>query len=255
MNAYVAAIHKLEDKFYGLEFIHVPRTENQAADELSKLGSSRADVPHGVFVQDLLTPSIEEEKPDVDKPAAEQWLLLLPTSSPTEQTVAPVVDVADQDATDQPSDPSKGDEHVDQAEDDEPSIDQPVEQVKVPQPDWRIPFIRYLTDEEVPDDKTEAEHLVRRSRHYVLVDGQLMRKNAKAELLQKCITQEDGMELLDKIYSGTCGNHAASRTLVGKAFRAGFYWPSAVADAEHLVRHYKGCQFFTKQIHVPAQEL
>lgn len=50
MDAYVAAIRKLEGKFYGLEFIHVPRTENQAADELSKLGSSRAEVPHGVFV-------------------------------------------------------------------------------------------------------------------------------------------------------------------------------------------------------------
>ena len=43
-------------------------TKNQAADALSKLGSSRAKVPCGVFVQDLLTPSIEEEDPMVDKP-------------------------------------------------------------------------------------------------------------------------------------------------------------------------------------------
>lgn len=59
MCAYVAEIRKLESHFYGLEFRHVPRAENQAADELSKLGSSRAAVPHGVFVQDLLQPSIE----------------------------------------------------------------------------------------------------------------------------------------------------------------------------------------------------
>jgi hypothetical protein len=50
-----------------------------------------------------------------------------------------------------------------------------------------------------------------------------MRKNAKEEVLMKCITQEVGIELLEEIHSGTCGNHAASRTLVGKAFRAGFY--------------------------------
>jgi hypothetical protein len=45
-----------------------------------------------------------------------------------------------------------------------------------------------------------------------------MRKNVKEEVLMKCITQEVGIELLEEIHSGTCGNHAASRTLVGKAF-------------------------------------
>jgi hypothetical protein len=43
------------------------------------------------------------------------------------------------------------------------------------------------------------------------------------------------VKILEEIHAGTCGNHAASRTLVGKAFRAGFYWPSTVADAEKLV--------------------
>jgi hypothetical protein len=50
-----------------------------------------------------------------------------------------------------------------------------------------------------------------------------MRKNAKEEVLMKCITQEAGITLLEEIHSGTCGNHADSRTLVRKAFRAGFY--------------------------------
>ena len=52
-----------------------------------------------------------------------------------------------------------------------------------------------------------------------------------------------------------CGNHAGARTIVGKAFRSGFYWPTAVVDAEMLVKRCEGCQFFTKQIHVPAQAL
>jgi len=33
------------------------------------------------------------------------------------------------------------------------------------------------------------------------------------------------------------------------------YWPSAVADTEKLVRHYEGCQFFAKRVHVPAHEI
>jgi hypothetical protein len=82
---------------------------------------------------------------------------------------------------------------------------------------------------------------MRRSKQYLLDDGVLMRKNAKEEVLMKCITREPGIQLLHEIHSGTCGNHVASRTLVGKAFRAGFYCPSIMADAENLARRYDGC--------------
>ena len=39
MDAYCKAIWKLEGKFYGIEYSHVVRDKNQAADALSKLGS------------------------------------------------------------------------------------------------------------------------------------------------------------------------------------------------------------------------
>jgi hypothetical protein len=58
MNAYCAVVRKLEDHFEGLEFHHVSRDNNVAADVLSKLGSKRALVPTGVFIQDLHKPSI-----------------------------------------------------------------------------------------------------------------------------------------------------------------------------------------------------
>ena len=49
MDAYVAEIRKLENKFSGLEIHHVDRNNNVGADILSKLGSTRATVPPGVF--------------------------------------------------------------------------------------------------------------------------------------------------------------------------------------------------------------
>jgi hypothetical protein len=58
MNAYCAKVRKLEAHFKGLEFHHVYRDNNVAADVLSKLGSKRAPVPVGVFVQDLRKLSI-----------------------------------------------------------------------------------------------------------------------------------------------------------------------------------------------------
>ena len=83
MDAYCKSIRKLEGKFYGIEYAHVVRDKNQAADALSKLGSSRAKVPHGVFVQDLLTPSIKEEDPAVDKPPDQPLVAMVLASNTT----------------------------------------------------------------------------------------------------------------------------------------------------------------------------
>ena len=71
----------------------------------------------------------------------------------------------------------------------------------------------------------------------------------------KCIPREEGKDILDVIHSGVCGNHAASKTLVSKAFRADFYWPTTLKDAEILVKQCKKCQFFGKQAKVPAHKL
>jgi ribonuclease HI len=58
MNAYHAEVRTLKDHFEGLEFHHVSRDNNVAADVLSKLGSKRELVPAGVFIQDLRKPSV-----------------------------------------------------------------------------------------------------------------------------------------------------------------------------------------------------
>jgi hypothetical protein len=64
-----------------------------------------------------------------------------------------------------------------------------------------------------------------------------------------------GQRNTQEIHEGMCENHAASRTLVGKVFRSGFYWPTALADAEALVHQCTNCQFFGKQSHVLADNL
>ena len=102
MDAYVEEIRKLKNKFSGLEIHHVDR-DNMGADVLSKLGSTRAAVPPGVFVHEL---------------------------------------------------------------------------------------------------------------HHLSV---------KVQSLMKRVAFEEGKDILREIHEGVCGNHAASRTLVGKAYRSGFF--------------------------------
>jgi hypothetical protein len=100
--------------------------------------------------------------------------------------------------------------------------------------DWREPIIRYIKNEEEPDDKAAAERIARQSAHYTLIGGALYRRGATG-FLMKCISSVTGRQLLDEIHTGQCGIHAASRTLVGKVFRSGFYWPTTKSDAAELV--------------------
>jgi hypothetical protein len=69
MDAYCLEVRKLENKFYGLEFHHVVCDNNVAANVLSKLGSTRTQVPAGVFDHELHAPSIPELAPTTTEPA------------------------------------------------------------------------------------------------------------------------------------------------------------------------------------------
>jgi hypothetical protein len=100
--------------------------------------------------------------------------------------------------------------------------------------DWRRPIIKYIKNKEEPDDKNTAERIARQSTHYTLIEETLYRRGASGVLL-KCILSATGKQLLDEVHAGQCGIHAASRTLVGKVFRSGFYWPTVKSDADELV--------------------
>jgi ribonuclease HI len=197
MGKYSMVVRKLEDKFEGLEFHHVERDRNAAADALLKLRSSQAQVPPRVFVHEVPRPSIPSDQ------AEECNTLSQPESDPD---------------------------------------------------DWRGPIIRYIRNEEEPDDKAAEESITRQSVHYTLIGGTLYRRGATG-VLMKCISSVTGKQLLDEIHAGQCGIHAASRTLVGKVFRSGFYWPTAKSDTAELVQRYEACQFLSKQQHLLAQQL
>jgi hypothetical protein len=71
----------------------------------------------------------------------------------------------------------------------------------------------------------------------------------------QCILGDQGRELLQEIHVGTCGHHAGPRTLVRKASRQGFYWPTPVTESKDIVRRCEGCQFYVQQTHLPVQAL
>ena len=100
-----------------------------------------------------------------------------------------------------------------------------------PLDDWRTLYLNYLLHDMLPTDKTEARRLARRAKSFVLVEGELYKRRYTG-ILKLCIPIEQGRLLLSNIHGGVYGHHTASRTLVGNTFRQGFYWPTAVANAE-----------------------
>jgi predicted choloylglycine hydrolase len=131
----------------------------------------------------------------------------------------------------------------------------PTTQIMVITKSWTQDFIDYIKENKLLANREEATRIIRRSKNYVLVGDNLYRKAASSRVLLKCITIEEGKETLEEIHSGYCGNHGASRTLVGKTFHTGFHWSTALKDAKELVRQCRGCQMFIRQAHVPAHEL
>jgi hypothetical protein len=94
-------------------------------------------------------------------------------------------------------------------------------------PDAWISEIRdYLKENILPEDHVSAERIVRLAKWYTTVEGDLYRRGTNG-ILMRCITQEEGRELLMEIHGGECGSHSSSRTLVGKTFWHGFYWSIA----------------------------
>ena len=107
---------------------------------------------------------------------------------------------------------------------------------------------------QLPSDATEAKRITRRSKAFTIINGELYKQSISG-VLQRCIDPKDGKSILLNIHAGTYGHHASNRALVKKAFRAGFYWPTAMQEAEDMVRRCLGCQKFANKPHAPASEL
>jgi hypothetical protein len=230
-------VRALEDKFYGIELNHVPRRYNEEADELAKIASGRITVPPNVFTRDVAQPSVtlEPHPSNCTKPSG----------------------VPSNPASAEPMDEDPSNEafvlsllegycaYEAEAMDVEPAPSEA---------DWQDKYIAWMDRGELPSDRSEARRVARMAKSFTLVDGELYKRSASG-ILQRCVPIPQGHELLRDIHAGVCGHHAAPRTLMGNAFRQGFYWPTAVVDASKIVRTCEGCQFYARKSNLPAHVL
>jgi hypothetical protein len=210
-------VRALEDKFYGIKLNHVPRRYNEEADELAKIASGRITVPPNVFARDVAQPSVNLEPHPSNYTKSSRA-----PSNPTG------TEPMDEDPLNEAYVLSLLEGYgADEAEamDVEPTPSEV---------DWRDKYIARMDRGELPSDRSEARRIARMAKSFTLIDGELY-KHTASDILQRCVPIPQGRELLRDIHAGVCSHHAAPRTLVGNAFRQGFYWPTAVADASEIV--------------------
>ena len=65
---------------------------------------------------------------------------------------------------------------------------------------WRTTFIDYINNKvlplEIKKDDAEAVRIMRRSKNYVLIDDKLYKRGAGSGILMKCVTAQEGKEIL-----------------------------------------------------------
>ena len=64
------------------------------------------------------------------------------------------------------------------------------------------------------EKEEDAEHVARQATAYYIQDSELYQKWTK-DVSLRCISREQGKELLADIHGGDCGHHSLSWTLVG----------------------------------------
>ena len=224
MIAYREAYNDLEGTFDGCEVNHVSRFSNDEADVLANIGSQCLPIPPGIFWEEISERSTKPKKLAIQRQTKKKKNTCKKGSG---ATTAP--------------EPSTSDEE-------EP------EEVLMIQVPWMQTYLAYIVNKEIPEDPVEARRVIRRSKAFIVVKGELYKRSISG-VLQRCVTPEEGQLILRDIHEGICGHHASSRAIAAKAFRAGFYWLSAIEDAKNIVRTCEACQRFASNPHAPAAEL
>jgi hypothetical protein len=64
-------------------------------------------------------------------------------------------------------------------------------------------------------------------------------------MMMKCISREEGVQLLRDIHNSICGSHSSWHSIIGKAFGHGFYGPTAKDDVMEIITKCRDCLFFS----------
>ena len=137
MVAYKEVYNELEKLFDGCEVNHISRLSKDEADVLANIGSQCLAIPPGVFGEEITERSTKPKKPKKKEK----------DEKPSGATKAALEEEEEHDL---------------------------VMMVQIP---WMQAYISYILRKTIPDDPVEARRVIRRSKAFTVVKGELYKRS------------------------------------------------------------------------------
>nr|GEX29193.1 reverse transcriptase domain-containing protein [Tanacetum cinerariifolium] len=115
-------------------------------------------------------------------------------------------------------------------------------------------LVNYLKECILPADEKEARKIRLKARQYELIEGILYKRSFLTPWL-RCVGPLQAEYVIKEIHEGSCSMHAGSRSVVAKAIRLGYFWPTMHRDAHDIIRKCNDCQVHRPVTRYPQQHL
>ncbi|KAK2444202.1 hypothetical protein QL285_015246 [Trifolium repens] len=220
LTEYFSIASSLLDCFDHVDIEHVPRLENQEANDLAQIASGYK------MSKEKLTQLIEiKEKMVLQEPISEQLSMPKLVGADTIPQI-------------------------------NGEMKNPLENFQIfaidnlSDNDWRKPIVDYLNN---PTGNVDRK-VKYRALSYIIFENDLFKKTSEGILL-KCLNEAEAYIAISDVHSGTCGSHQAGHKMKWLLFRQGLYWPSMLKDCIEFAKGCQECQRHSGIQHVPASEL
>ncbi|XP_076886751.1 uncharacterized protein LOC143536702 [Bidens hawaiensis] len=108
---------------------------------------------------------------------------------------------------------------------------------------WFTDFANYLVNGFILEGMT-TQHKKKffRDVNWFVWDDPFLFKIGGDRILRRCVTKEEGWDILKHVHEGLTGGHHGAHASSQKVFDSGFYWPTVVKDAKEFVKLCDACQ-------------
>ena len=120
-------------------------------------------------------------------------------------------------------------------------------------PSWMDPIMRFLKDDVLPEENSEAEKIRRKAPRFWLFEDHKLYKRLYSGPYLLCVHPETSELLLEELHEGICGSHTGGRSLSHQAITQGYWWPGMQKEALEYVKKCDQCQRLAPNIHNLAE--
>ncbi|GJU57564.1 reverse transcriptase domain-containing protein [Tanacetum coccineum] len=109
-------------------------------------------------------------------------------------------------------------------------------------PTWMTPIIEFISKGTLPHEQKDARRIRRTAQRFELRNGVLYRRSFLQPWL-RCVGPIQADYVLREIHAGSCSMHSGPRSVVARALRSGYYWPTMHRDARDMIKKCNDCQW------------